>query len=630
MSHVWGSFWQDPEKVQEFRFDRRAFLRFWAFVRPYRWRLLLYILLTTVDSLAAVLPALIVRGIIDQALPHHDAGLLGWLLAILAGVFIGTTTLMLVTRWVGFQIGSGIILSLRRALYDHLQRMPLAFFSRAQTGIVQSRILNDVNGAENLFTETLSSALTDGLGLIATVATMAFLSWQITLAVLLLVPLFMLPAELIGRRMRTLTRARMRLWGELSARTTERLSISGALLVKLFGRYPVELERFGKAAGDVRNLSVRIGMFETVFFGALSLTGSLALVAVYLIGGRAVLGGSLTLGTVIALATLVQRVYGPVIDLASVRLNMVGGMTSVERVLEVLDKPSSITESPDPVRPSDFSGLVELREVSFRYPPATAVSIASLEVDADGKTRKFLPSEPSEWILREVELVARPGTVTALVGPTGGGKTTLCYLLARLYDPTEGSVSLDGYDLRDLSFASLGRAIGVVPQDPHLFHDTVEANLRYARPDAAEAEVVAACRAAQIHDLIKSLPDGYQTMTGERGYRFSGGEKQRLAIARAILKDPAVLILDEATSHLDTETEALVQEALRAVFADRTAFVVAHRLSTVRAADQILVIDGGRVVERGRHSALIEKAGLYAELAAQAFGDPRSSALPAD
>jgi ATP-binding cassette subfamily B protein len=268
--------------------------------------------------------------------------------------------------------------------------------------------------------------------------------------------------------------------------------------------------------------------------------------------------------------------------------------------------------------------------VSFRYPAATEVSIASLEVDAEGKTRKVLPTEPSDWILRDVELVARPGTVTALVGPTGSGKTTLCYLLARLYDPTEGTVTLDGHDLRQLSFASLGSAIGVVPQDPHLFHDTVAANLRYAKPDASDAEVVAACRAAQIHDLIASLPDGYQTMTGERGYRFSGGEKQRLAIARAILKDPTVLILDEATSHLDTETEALVQEALRAVFADRTAFVVAHRLSTVRAADQILVIDGGRVVERGRHSALIEKAGLYAELAAQAFGHQRASTLPAD
>jgi ATP-binding cassette subfamily B protein len=619
LSHVWGSFWQDPERVRDFRFDRRAFIRFWGFVRPYRWRLLLYLLLTAADSLAAVLPALLIRGIIDQALPTHDAGLLTRLVALLAGIFIATNLLMVVTRWVGFQIGSGIILSLRRALYDHLQRMSLAFFSRAQTGIVQSRILNDVNGAENLFTETLSSALTDALGLIATLATMAFLSWQITLAVLVLVPLFMLPAELLGKRMRTLTRARMRLWGELTARTTERLSISGALLVKLFGRYPMELERFGKAAGDVRNMSVRIGMFETIFFGALSLTGSLALVAVYFIGGQAVLGGSLTLGTVIALATLVQRVYGPVIDLASVRLNLVGGMTSVERVLEVLDKPSSLTESANPVRPSPFTGQVELHGVSFRYPAPTEVSIASLEVDADGKTRNVLPSEPSDWILRDVGLVARPGTVTALVGPTGGGKTTLCYLLARLYDPTEGTITLDGHDLRELSFASLGTAIGVVPQDPHLFHDTVAANLRYAKPDASDAELAAACRAAQIHDLIESLPDGYQTMTGERGYRFSGGEKQRLAIARAILKDPAVLILDEATSHLDNETEALVHEALRAVFADRTAFVVAHRLSTVRAADQILVIDGGRVVERGRHSTLIEKAGLYADLAAQAF-----------
>jgi ATP-binding cassette subfamily B protein len=299
-------------------------------------------------------------------------------------------------------------------------------------------------------------------------------------------------------------------------------------------------------------------------------------------------------------------------------------------VLEVLDKETTLAEQPNPLSLPDVEGRVELRKVWFRYPAPTAVSIPSLEVDADGKTRKELPDEPSDWILRDIQLVARPGTVTALVGPTGGGKTTLCYLLARLYDPTEGSVTLDGHELRELSFATLGAAIGVVPQDPHLFHDTVLANVRYARPDATDEEVFAACRAAQIHELVASLPDGYLTMTGERGYRFSGGEKQRLAIARAILKDPAVLILDEATSHLDTETEALVQEAMRAVFARRTAFVIAHRLSTVRGADQILVLDGGRIVERGSHSALSEKGGLYSELAAQAFGDLRSSALPAD
>jgi ABC-type multidrug transport system fused ATPase/permease subunit len=351
-----------------------------------------------------------------------------------------------------------------------------------------------------------------------------------------------------------------------------------------------------------------------VFVNALSLTGSLAVVAIYLIGGGAVIGGSLSLGTLIALATLAQQVYGPIVDLASVRLNLIAGLVAMERVVEVLDREPMVRERADPVRPPRMRGRVEAKGVWFRYPAPALASIASLETDCDGRTLRELPEEPSDWVLRDVSLVAEPGTVTALVGPTGAGKTTLCYLLARLYDVERGAIRIDGVDVRELAFDALTGVLAMVPQDPHLFHDTIRANLRYARPEASEGELLEACRRARIDELIESLPEGYETMTGERGYRFSGGEKQRLAIARAILKNPRILILDEATSHLDNETEGLVQEALGEVMRGRTSFVIAHRLSTVRAADQILVVEGGRIVERGDHRGLLEAGGLYRTL----------------
>jgi ATP-binding cassette subfamily B protein len=493
--------------------------------------------------------------------------------------------------------------------------MPLAFFTRTQTGIIQSRLNNDVGEVNALFTHTASAAVTDVLSIGFTLVAMLALSPVVTLAVVLLIPVLLVPAEFVARRSRRLNREQMKRWGEMNAATAERFNVSGALLVKLFGRYDRELRAFSEKVTKIRNTAVQTEMLGTLFGSSLGLAGSLAIVAIYLIGGRFVISGALTLGTIVALATLAQRVYGPAVDLASTRIQLAAGMVGFERVFEVLDAPHPISEKPGAVAIEQPRGEVVFDDVWFRYPAPAGYSIASLEAEKPGGGPEApLPTEPSEWILKGISLRAAPGTMTALVGLSGAGKTTLSYLVPRLYDATRGQVRIDGHDVRDLTLESLGATVGMVPQDPHLFHDTVAANLRFARPDATDAELYEACRAARIHDLITSLPDGYETMSGERGYRFSGGEKQRLAIARLILKAPAVMILDEATSHLDSETETLVKEALASAFRGRTSFVIAHRLSTIRAADQILVVHQGRIAERGTHDQLVAARGLYADL----------------
>ena len=609
--------WLDPDRLGGFSLDSAMLKRAWRFAQPYRGRLLGYLLITIVGGALQVLPALVIRRIVDQALPSHSATQVAVLAIVLGLLFVANSALHVAAAWSGLRIGSGIVLSLRRTLYDHLQRMPLAFFTRAQGGQVQTRLNYDVNTVENLLTDTMSSAVNDVVSLSFTLLAMIALSWRIAVVVLLLVPVVLVPAELVGRRMRRLSKERMKRWGDLSVAISERLNVAGAMVVKLFGDLGTELDAFTHRARLLRTTAVNQQLLAIGFGAGLSLAGSLAVVAIYWAGGLAVLSGSLSLGTLIALATLAQRVYAPVVDLASVRINLASGLVGFERVFEVLDKPLAITDRPNARELSEVRGHVEFQDVWFRYPPPAEVSIASLESRDEGLP--VLSDEPSPWVLKGLSFVAEPGTMTALVGPTGAGKTTICNLVPRLYDVTRGALLLDGHDVRDLTLDSLNRALAMVPQDPHLFHDTVMANLRYARPGARAEEVADACRAARIHDLITRLPDGYETMVGERGYRFSGGEKQRLAIARALLKGPAILILDEATSHLDSETESLVQEALAVLLAGRTSFVIAHRLSTIRQADQILVVDGGRLIDRGSHEELLARGGLYADLHATQF-----------
>jgi ATP-binding cassette subfamily B protein len=615
MSRVWETFWEDPDQMRDFRFNRRQLVRVWRFARSYRLLLLFYLVVTTVQAIVSILPALVIRRLIDHALPARDLGELSLLAGELAGLFIGGTGLLLAGAYIGERIATGMILNLRMALFDHIQRMPLAFFTRTQTGMIQSRLNNDVGEVNALFTHTASAAVTDLLSIAFTLVAMFALSPVVTLAVILLIPVLLVPAEFVARRSRRLNREQMKRWGEMNTATAERFNVSGALLVKLFGRYDRELGSFSEKVTKIRNTAVQTEMLGTVFGGSLGLAGSLAIVAIYLLGGRFVISGALTLGTIVALATLTQRVYGPAVDLASTRIQLAAGMVGFERVFEVLDAPHAISEQPGAVALEQARGEVVFEDVWFRYPAPAGYSIASLEAEKPGGGPDAeLPTEPSEWILKGISLRAAPGTMTALVGLSGAGKTTLSYLVPRLYDASRGRVLIDGHDVRELTLDSLGATVGMVPQDPHLFHDTVAANLRYARPDATDEELHEACRAARIHDLIRSLPEGYETMSGERGYRFSGGEKQRLAIARLILKAPAVMILDEATSHLDSETETLVKDALASAFRGRTSFVIAHRLSTIRAADQILVVHEGRIAERGTHDQLVAARGLYAEL----------------
>jgi ATP-binding cassette subfamily B protein len=592
--------------------NRELVRRVWRFTQSYRSKISVFVLIIMASALLGILPPLLFKRIIDHAIPNEDRGMVTTLALITVGIALAGVALDIVQRWFSAMIGESVIFDLRTSLYDHVHRMPIAFFTRTQTGALVSRMNNDVIGAQRALTGTLGQVVDNVLTLTMTLGAMLIFDWRLTLLSMVLLPVFVIPANKVGARLQDVTREGMEVNAAMNAVMTERFNVSGALLVKLFGRHDAEVESFSRKAGRVRDIGIRSAMLGRVFFAALALVAAIGTAAVYWIGANQVISGSMTIGTMVAMAAYVTRIYTPLTSLTNARLDILLTLVSFERVFELLDTPALVSDADDAEELAAPVGRIEIDDVWFRYPAAVDVSISSLE--GDGVSDVPLDARTNAFVLQGVSATIEPGQLVALVGPSGAGKTTLSQLLPRLYDVTEGAIRVDGHDVRSVTQASLREAIGVVSQDPHLFHDSIANNLRYAKPDATDDELVAACRAAQIHELVASLPDGFDTVVGERGYRLSGGEKQRLAIARMLLKDPAIVILDEATSHLDAENEALIQQALAAALVDRTSIVIAHRLSTIQAADQILVLDDGRIVERGTHTDLLDAEGLYADL----------------
>ena len=581
--------------------------RVWAFAHPYRSMVAGFVATVVLSSVLGVVPPLLFREIIDGAIADGDRSRITVLGGLVVVAALAHALLSFLERWWSAIIGEGVIFDLRVALFDHVQRLPLSFFTRTQTGALVSRLNNDVIGAQRALTGTLGTVVANTITGITTVATMFFLEWRITLLSLILIPLFVLPARRVGRIVADITREGMNLNASMNTTMTERFNVSGALLVKLFGRPDEERYDFADQAGRVRDIGIRSALYSRTFLIALTLLGAVGTAAVYWVGGTMAIEQTISIGTLASMGVLVAQLYGPLAQLTNARVDVLSAFVSFERVFEVLDAPNPLADAPDAVESIPAGGHVRFRNMSFRYPTADESSVASLETEAPN-------GEANRLVLRDIDLKVEPGRMLGVVGPSGSGKSTIAALLSRLYDVTEGSIEIDGQDVRSLWQASLRSRIGVVTQDPHLFHETVGANLRYARPDATDADLDAACRAARILDVVRQLPEGYDTLVGERGYRLSGGEKQRLVIARLLLKDPDIVVLDEATSHLDTENEALVQEALAEALAGRTSIVIAHRLSTIVNADEIVVLDDGRIVERGRHDELRAAGGLYAEL----------------
>jgi ATP-binding cassette, subfamily B, bacterial len=599
--------------------------RVWGFARDFRWQIASYLSLLALSALAAVIPPLLVRELLNNAIPDRSFTLVNLIGLAAVGVALANAGLALGQRFLSSRIGEGLIYRLRTTLFDHVQRQPLAFFTHTQTGALTSRLNTDVVGAQRALTGTLGSVFSNLISLVTTLVAMALLNWRITLIAVAVLPLFLLPARRVGRRLQAITRESMQLNAAMNATMNERFNVAGALLVMLFGRRDRELAGFADKAASVRDIGVRSALYGQAFFVVLGLVGAVGTAAVYWFGARLVLQDTLRPGDVVALAAYVTQVYGPLTALTNARVDVMTAFVSFERVFEVLDFESPVRDRPGAVPLGHPAGGIEFDHVDFRYPTAEESTIASLTGGAAA-----IGASPGEPVLHDVSFTVRPGELVALVGPSGAGKTTTAMLVARVYDVTDGAVRVDGVDVRDLALESLRGAIGLVAQDPHLFHDTILANLRYARPDATLEEIEDACRAARILDLVESLPERWETVVGERGYRLSGGEKQRLAIARLLLADPAIVILDEATAHLDSEAEVHIQEALAAALTGRTSLVIAHRLSTIVNADRILVIDGGRIVEQGHHTELLADGGLYAELYQTQFGRAPTSPSAGD